>query len=360
MAKPQTHRPGKPLRRDVGGFPLFFDGRERRVITANPWAFADKYIKLYAKEKYKRRACAFVEQARDFFETAHNQVYASRPLLYYYSFLNLSKAILLVRGNSFPAKIKHGIDDPKVNSKKRMRIEGQVVHVPGRAKDKSEFFPEFLTALGAPHLCNSDLKIFDLLRSIPSIHRTYSQVTGETEKLLRIEILDLIHTKDGQNWIKIYFKRGNQSEDAIRNAIEKRRAFSALFTRCSSDKEDHHCYESLVKMGSKRGIDTALKELAKAMQGCGVSGLLVNNGYRYYITNSGPQNFVPNLVATYAIAFYLGSITRYKPQDFDVIVSGSYRWLVEEFLALEPTQFIYQSLSWMTGCEVVQPQALRH
>ncbi len=33
------------------------------------------------------------------------------------------------------------------------------------------------------------------------------------------------------------------------------------------------------------------------------------------------------------------------------------RWVVEEFLATEPTQFIYTLASWLAGVEVVRPFA---
>lgn len=360
MAKPPSQRPGKVIKRDIGGFPVFFTGREQRVITANPWAFADKYIQLYGAKNIKQRGCAFVEQAHDFFQAAPNQIYASRPLLYFYSFLNLAKAALLVRGYNFPAKLTHGIEDPKVNSKKKFRMEGQVVHIPGRAHDRSAFFPEFLFALDAAHLFNRDLKICELLGLIPSIHRTYVQVTDNDERLLRIEKMDVVHKKDGNNWVRVYFKKGNPAENYLRKQIAKRKAFSNFFALCASDIADHYCYESIARIGKKKGIDNALTKLAADMSKCGVNALLVSNGYRYYLVDDVPRNLVPNLVATYAIAFYLGSITRYKPHDFDVIASGPYRWLIEEFLATEPIQFVYQLLGWMSGREVVQPQALRH
>jgi hypothetical protein len=55
--------------------------------------------------------------------------------------------------------------------------------------------------------------------------------------------------------------------------------------------------------------------------------------------------------------FYLGSLTRYKPYDFDKIVTHEYAWLVGEFLNTQPIQFLYGLASTLDGIEVVQPYA---
>ena len=93
------------------------------------------------------------------------------------------------------------------------------------------------------------------------------------------------------------------------------------------------------------------------MRRIGISSILTADGYRHYAALATPARFVPQMAATYAVAFYLGSITRYKPQDFDKIVGSEYHWLVEEFLATAPTQFVYTIASWLADVEVVKPFA---
>ena len=55
--------------------------------------------------------------------------------------------------------------------------------------------------------------------------------------------------------------------------------------------------------------------------------------------------------------FFLGSVTRYRPYDYDTILGGRYAWLVEEFIATQPTQFLYLLASTLAGVEVVRPLA---
>ena len=53
---------------------------------------------------------------------------------------------------------------------------------------------------------------------------------------------------------------------------------------------------------------------------------------------------MPQLASVYALMFYLGSITRYRPQDF-ATVTEPYAWLVSEFVETQPAQWLYLILA---------------
>src|ERR671924_350294 len=50
---------------------------------------------------------------------------------------------------------------------------------------------------------------------------------------------------------------------------------------------------------------------------------------------------VPQLLSIYAITFYLGSITRYRPHHFDRMISGPYGPRIQDFVTGQPLQFLY-------------------
>jgi hypothetical protein len=60
-------------------------------------------------------------------------------------------------------------------------------------------------------------------------------------------------------------------------------------------------------------------------------------------------------MSIYAITFYLGSITRYRPHHFDTIVQGSLGHVIEEFVSGQPLQFIYLIASEFAEQEVTKP-----
>ena len=102
-----------------------------------------------------------------------------------------------------------------------------------------------------------------------------------------------------------------------------------------------------------------MTDLSKALARAGIWSVLTANGYRHYL-GAVPQRYrLPQLATIYAVMFYLGSVTRYRPYDYETILGGRYAWLVEEFLATQPTQFLYLLASHLTGVDVVQPMASR-
>ena len=47
------------------------------------------------------------------------------------------------------------------------------------------------------------------------------------------------------------------------------------------------------------------------------------------------------LPAIFAVMYYLGSITRYRPHHFDTIVDGRFGPMIESFLDDAPSQFLF-------------------
>ncbi len=134
-----------------------------------------------------------------------------------------------------------------------------------------------------------------------------------------------------------------------------RKQFGHFLTHVSGE-EGETCFEAY-RGGDYGGIDTALGWLAWNVRRIGVWALLTRDGDRYYFGAFNKRERLPQLCSMYAAMFYLGSITRYKPYDFDRIVSGRHAWLVNEFLATQPEQFLYVLASTLAGVEVVRPLA---
>ena len=87
----------------------------------------------------------------------------------------------------------------------------------------------------------------------------------------------------------------------------------------------------------------------------GTASILTRGGYRHYLSSIEPRLQLPDLAVAYAIAFYFGSVVRYKPDAFKKIVAGGYSWLVQEFFASAPNQFLYGLASFLAGVDVIRP-----
>lgn len=331
------------------------------MVTSDPWAYLRYKSRVLLSKEQALRASAYIDQAFDFFEAAANPRTSSRPLLYYYSFLNLAKILILhKRQMQLPLIVKHGVADPKANLKQRLRFPGQQTRFLRPTRNHSELFPEFLLALeGRTNVCGRVFKVIDLLKQIPGIHRTSCSVLGHGPRFCPIDAIEFC--SDGkQVWTRLRIKRSDRDVKESLPRIRTSQRFRRIFSRAGAGEEEL-CFETQPVRGSRRGIDTAIGTLSRRLRALGMYAILTQQGYRYYLANFPPRNIMPQLCPVYAVMFYLGSITRYKPHHFDAIISKGYDWLVAEFLETQPSQFLYLLASHIAGVEVMKPYAtIRH
>lgn len=338
------------------GFPLFSTRDAARIVTADPWAFLLHIAEARLPRDDERRACAFICQGKEFFESARSSNDAGKPLFYYYAFLNVLKAALIVRRQPIPVILRHGINDPRHNRRTRLSLPGQSVHVPGRASDNSEFFPEVLASLGWMSCANKTWPVTALLAQIPSIHRTYTKVAREGPFFVPVRGIHL--RGDGKSlWCQLSVSTADRDASLLMPTLAARRKFTTLFREVKSEDALRR-FETLPLEMAGQTQETAIRVLAASLHRLGISSILTGSGFRYYIGTQTESSFMPRLAAAYAIFFYLGSITRYRPYDFEKIVQGKWRWIVEELLATEPNQMLYSTASWLAGTEVVRPFAV--
>jgi hypothetical protein len=87
-----------------------------------------------------------------------------------------------------------------------------------------------------------------------------------------------------------------------------------------------------------------------------VNGAPPYRRYYAYLAPTAEQGAVlPQLLSIYAITFYLGSITRYRPQLFDTFLADAFGPRIEEFVSAQPMQFIYLVASEFAEQEITKP-----
>jgi len=274
----------------------------------------------------------------------------------------------------FPPLLDHGLSDPKTNVKSGLSLAAQRVSVKKRSTKHDRVFAEFVVALrGNPTKFLGSYRTLDLMQQMPGIHRTYCAVTGSEPRFCPIDHLEIMKEGD-RYWIRIRLEKNDPDVKATRVRLSGRRGFRAAFDgvaprylrsdgtedkeRTAAAKEGEAWYESDTQTGPKRAVDTALRSLRDQMHQLGIWTILTSRGPRYYLGNFPPRVVLPQLASVYAVMFYLGSITRYKPYAFDRIATKKYGWLISEFLETQPAQFTYSIASQIAGTDVVVPYAL--
>ena len=165
--------------------------------------------------------------------------------------------------------------------------------------------------------------------------------------------------KRNEVWARMILDRKDKDVVSTIKHLEKKRAFKALFHKVVSENVNEYWYETKSEYGRMKGLDTAIRSISSNIKKFGVFTILTHGGYRFYLPIFNTIN-VPQLAIAYALIFYLGSITRYKPDVFDKILVGGYSWLVAEYLATHPMQFLYMLASELAGVDVVRPYAVEY
>src|SRR5205085_8694312 len=77
--------------------------------------------------------------------------------------------------------------------------------------------------------------------------------------------------------------------------------------------------------------------------------------YLYRAPSSEQSQVLPQLISIYALTFYFGSITRYRRQHFDALVSGKFGAQLQESLTSQPSQFLYLLASDFARRDITRP-----
>ncbi|HAV1548942.1 TPA: hypothetical protein JG805_002677 [Vibrio parahaemolyticus] len=331
------------------GFPLFTQsssvvnlGKNEKLVISDMWAFWDYVIKKGSKDKKGEEFLrSLLEQAKHFYISAESSPVKSQPLLYYYSFLNLSKIMINLRGTFGANKMyMHGMsekhNDKFVNSE--VTKQNQKVHVVQVAHELVSLFDPTTPTT------NLALNTKSLLNHCVGVHRAYSEIYNQAEIFVRVKSSVLY--KDSKQLIyraelactpaditELTSRGYNIIQDETGTFYEE----SYTMTGYTPKREDYY-------------------NLSQQIRAKGVWYFIGNNGYTMYLSKCPDTRFSQESII-YMFMFYLGSITRYHPYMFDQIFSDKEQWLMSEFLSTQPKQFLYLATANILGQSVLKAYA---
>jgi hypothetical protein len=329
------------------------------VPLQEPWSYAEFHIKNSYPPDRVRYALAYVQQAQSFYIAAKVANRDASPLLWYYCFLNLAKA-LLVRTDQVEdlASGMHGIRDPVENKEGYVTLGKQTIKTNGTipaANGRYQVFPNLCRVLAEP-LPAGDIQISikSLLRGVLGIHRAFMKAFGEDSHFMKLrepEFMECPPPKGPHLWLRFFLLQEDFNDtvtfDALKGKLEP--AFTAVTPGDGGTRLKAYCFESQHLTFTKSAIEDL--PLLMAMIRPKVRVLVLPRGYLHYVKFE-PELPLPQTAVIYAIMFYLGSIVRYRPYDFDKLVDKKYRWVIDEFLQTAPKQFVILLVNEITQSEV--------
>ena len=339
------------------------------LFATDPWLIMKHAIAEQIQNPVTaQEAHSYIDQASDFYRSAfQSMIDAAKPVQLYYSYLNVAKAFILCRGRqqSLP-NIRHGLSE-------RIAQGGQeftdaYIECWNSAGNQAHLnaFEELLHALRHPPPPNRHQ--IPLPRLIPQIlpgHRLWAAAAGEKERFLSLQRIQFTQNATTRRvWLRLYFYRddiprlGHTQGDVLDRSGTNQ---DFRIVKCSEmvDNRNLICFEQLASQPYNRhGVDLAmaLSDRVKHRLWATVASSSPYRRYYLYLCPPGEEIYLlPQLASIYALTFYLGSVTRYRPTVFRSILDGSFGPRIAEFVTGQSAQFIYLMASEFARRDVTQP-----
>jgi hypothetical protein len=342
------------------------EGIHSTLFSTEPWNIIQHSLEKLSDDNARKQAIAFLAQSRDFFTAAQNSdVSAAKPLLLYYSFLNLAKSLVVKRNGAALGIVRHGLSEqlPVTTGAIHGHVSIDILQNPNVSA-----FVMFANALGAvlptPTAPSTHFRMRsqDFLSQVLIGHRIYCQADGIKERFIsldRIEYMQDAATHD--TWVRIrafaddFTRLGYGLTDLSKN-------LGATGTwrnvNCSETIDDRRIIEAETVATTHYGHrpSQVLSQLSDGVRPRLWRSVTAYPPYRkYYIyIPSSAQTMLNQLLTIYLATFYFGSITRYKPEQFDWILKSSIGPFVFEFFSNQPSQFLYLMASEFMEQEVAR------
>jgi hypothetical protein len=323
-------------------------GLHSMLYAADPWGIAEASLSEYVPAGPNRNAArSFVHQAREYFAAADRAAaIETRPVLYYYSFLNLGKALAMARGRpGLVGRAIHGLA-PAANT--GHDIGTAQLHFRRSGPSSVSILDELHRALVGAPLPIVPASLAEVLPQSVVAHRLWREAANRRERFLPVEYVGLLH--DGASRLicaNLYVPastmrvRGRTIADTAQEA-----ALLPTF-RAVQDTEflgaRYRTFEQSapIRYGA-RPSDKVMDvvDVVRPLLWQTVTSAPPYRRYYLYLSPSNEQRF-PQWLTIYSIFFWLGSLTRYQPVELFNLLDGPYGAFFREFLATQPSQLLY-------------------
>ena len=310
-------------------------------------------------------ALAYLDQGREFYNSAlSSSSNASRPLQLYYAYMNIAKSFVISRGNydSLP-ELFHGIIEDA--GTKNDGLDALLTLKPNVAGNpKLNVFDLFSQALGYPPLtAKRNVKISHVIPQILPGHRLWSAGAGKKERFIAIEEIRFLHgSRTKKVWTQYEIDRGDlkrlgltQSDLLVRSGLGDRFEIVKSGVRPNTKPIIFQQKDTNTNKRPTDELPALVDEIREMLWSTVGSSPPYRRYYLYAAPPSEALDRMPQLLSIYALTFYLGSLTRYRPNKYAALLSGPMAGRISDFIQGQPAQFVYLTASEFLRRDVTRP-----
>jgi hypothetical protein len=316
----------------------------RNVLTNSPWTF----VALWLQRNRKPQALFYWEQAQEFHKVSVGLPLRSAPLLLYYCFMNVAKALLVAKGVSFDER--HGVSaHPKVmpGIKRTFPREGIKIHPEGILPSLSDYYGE--AEISKTHTLQ------ELFFNMVFIHRTYC-LTYSSQKEMFLALANCGYVYNTQTK-EVFFKADIAKNLPLNSAVKKLPPTFVVAPEVGPRAIRSKATLTWRKPG--RPTATNIRELIDLNRTLRQDLHFINGAQTLWYLKTpaaGPSKLKRQLPTLILAAMHrLSEICRYQPLQLESLLAGQKNWLLSEFIQMSATQFIDEIASEMTGYQFLVP-----
>lgn len=338
-------------------------GLQSKIFATSPWGVMKQVIEDSLSASARDEARAFLEQAQNFYEIAsRSHLSPTKPLLFYYSFLNLVKALALVRRTQTSyGPAYHGLTESTPAG--GQEFHDSVVTGNWRGTNPRLFndLKQIITGKTDPK--GRDYTLKNVMPQLVPGHRVWCAATGASERFVE---LHRIQFRFNETTKEVWAELGIFSDDLTRFGITRRRllqesGLSSLFREVSPSEKIGD--RTLIRLEQTRAVkytgrpSDKIAEIVKTLKPYLWFSVMTippfRKSYLYLCPPAERGDMLAQVISIYLVFFYLGSVTRYRPNLFQTIFDSKYGSHLEEVILNLPQQFLYLIASEFAEREVV-------
>lgn len=342
-------------------------GLQSNLFAVDPWTIIRDKIRTVCPAQARPEATACLEQASDFFKSSQAaSITAARPLQIYYCFMNLIKALVLSKGGvpTFD-QATHGLSEKLLPGGRELKDAFLDAYPSPNGQGKFQVFAELHKLLVAQNILpGTKYNLASLLPQVLPGHRLWAHAANKQERFISIHELRFMQNAANKLWLNLVLVADDLSRLAIthkRFLEESQLSPSFHEVKFAEMLEGRRllCFEQTTKTRFAHRPSDEVQSLVDQLKRRIWVSVNSSQPYRRYYAYLGPaaehSAVLPQLLSVYAITYYLGSITRYRPQLFDSFLADAFGPRIEEFVSAQPMQFVYLVASEFAEQEITKP-----
>jgi hypothetical protein len=328
----------------------------KAALCESPWAtlFEAVYRSKIPKPRVTE-ALSYLDQSEEYFN-AGTQVggrMSVKPVLLYYSVLNLAKSLLAVRMPTINlSHAYHGISAARTG---KWALLGDEIKIK-KSSSNVNIFGEVMNVLEGTILSLRSVKVRDLLPQILPAHRLWTYASDKNEQFLSVEIMPLHDQGSQEAWLVFRLDKGELAHvgKTVTGLIQSS-GLPGSWEQVRTDSLGTVLIEQVSSIVyGHRPLDCVheLFNQVRAVLWCVVTSIYPHR--KYYLNTNVKLGVrrLPQWASVYLLFYYLSDITRYRPDHFDRFLQGRYGPQIEAILDECPRQFLYLMASELLQREV--------